>query len=464
MRNKFLGFFALPATLFFWHAFLFSESNAAVAPPDDSGRIIVKFHKITPRFLRQNTLNSFGVSTKEELRLSDSTVVLAPSLKKSEVIKGLNKSLWVEWAEEDSKAYALETPNDPQFSSQWGLSKIQAPGAWDASHGSANTSIAILDTGIKANHPDLLGKIRASVNCTTSSSCPSYTGTDPDGHGTHVAGIASAITNNAEGVAGISWEGGLLDVKVLSDYGTGYYSWIANGIYWAADNGAEVINLSLGGSSSSYALQNAVDYAWGKGVVVIAAAGNNGSSSRIYPAYYTNTISVAATDTFDQKANFSNYGSWVDVAAPGVSILSTYRSGYSYFSGTSMATPFVSGLAALVKGQHMSWTNSQVRGQIESTADPISGTGSYWTHGRINACRAVGCGEKLSLTATPPPPPSVSATITTTPTPTSTPTPTPTSAITPTPAVSATPSPTPTPSIQPKPWWCQYVPGHSTCQ
>jgi hypothetical protein len=184
-----------------------------------------------------------------------------------------------------------------------------------------------------------------------------------------------------------------MNVKVMGDNGSGSYSWVAKGIIWAADNGAEVINMSLGGSADSQTLRQAIDYAWGKGVVVVAAAGNNGNSAPFYPAYYTNCIAVAATDSNDNLASWSNYGSWVDVAAPGVSIYSTLKdNSYGYKSGTSMASPHTAGLAALVfsvatdsngDGQ----LNDEVRSQIEANCDDIglSAIGS----GRINAYQAV---------------------------------------------------------------------------
>lgn len=416
----------------------------------ETAPLIVKYRHLTPKFSRESIARSNGATISEPLKLADTVVLRVPKGRVSEIAGNLRKNLLVEYAEEDSIAQAFEVPDDPRFSEQWGLSKIDAAGGWDLTHG-ASVDIAIVDTGINGAHPDLSSKIVASVNCTISSSCPAVSPTDSYGHGTHVAGIAGAVTNNGVGVAGTSWEGRLMSVKALDDNGSGYYSWIANGIVWAADNGAEVINLSLGGSSSSITLQNAVTYAWNKGVILVAAAGNSGRNSATYPAYYSNVIAVAATDSSDKKASFSNYGSWVDVAAPGVSTLSTYKNDYSTLSGTSMAAPYVSGLAALLFGQNSSWTNSQVRTQIESTADAISGTGNYWAKGRINVCRAVGCAGGVS-----------SPTPTSTPTPTLTPTPMVTLTPTPTSAPIATPTPTPTPS--PKPWWCRYIPNHYSCQ
>lgn len=187
--------------------------------------------------------------------------------------------------------------------------------------------------------------------------------------------------------------------KVLRDDGAGYYSWIANGIIWSADNGAKVINMSLGGSSRSRTLESAVNYAWNKGVVLTGAAGNSGNQSKTYPGAYKNVIAVAATNNKDQKASFSSYGAkWVDVAAPGVNIFSTFPNhpytinkslNYDFGSGTSMATPMTSAAAALIWATDYGTSASSVRSRLESTADKIPGTGTYWSAGRVNAAAAV---------------------------------------------------------------------------
>ncbi len=182
-------------------------------------------------------------------------------------------------------------------------------------------------------------------------------------------------------------------VKVLDNNGSGILSNIAAGIAHAADNGSKVINLSLGASVGASTLENAVDHAWNRGSVIVAAAGNAGNSAPHYPAYYTNAIAVAATDSADRKASFSTYGTWVDVAAPGVSIYSTYAGRrYASLNGTSMAAPHVSGVAALIAAQGCS-SNIKIRAAIQNMADSITGTGSYWRYGRINAYNAVryGC-------------------------------------------------------------------------
>ena len=409
-------------------------------PPKAPERIIIKFRESASSFSRESLLKTHKISIKEKIKLPNTFVFSVPAEKKDKLIKIFSQSKLIDYIEPDFKVQKVEIPNDPYYSNQWGLAKIQASLAFDVTHGSSTTKIAIVDTGIDDTHPDLSGRIVGRANFTTDADF------DGDGHGTHVAGIASSITNNGIGVAGTGYDSRLLSVKVLDNNGSGYYSWVANGIIWASDNGAKVINLSLGGTSSSFTLQNAVNYAWDKGTVVVAAAGNRNSTSRFYPAYYSNSIATAATDQNDKKASFSTYGSWVDVAAPGVSIISTYKGDYTYFSGTSMAAPYVSGLAGLIFGFHPDWNNFQVRDKLQSSSDQIPGTGFYWTYGRINACKALdGCTQ-----------------ITLTPTPTLTPSPTPT--LTPTPTPSITPSPTPIPTPSSRPWWCKYIPSHSLCQ
>ena len=316
-------------------------------------------------------------------------VVTVPKGQAKEKAKAYGLNAKVTYAEPDFVAEAVGSPDDAYFGLQWGLTKIGAEQAWDVTAGNPSVNIAILDTGVDLDHPDLADKLISNINLTNFG--------NPDdvyGHGTHVAGIAAAITNNGMGVAGLGCTATIMNVKVLDDNGMGAYSWIVSGIIWATDNGAEIINMSLGGSYASSALEDAINYAWSKGVVVVAAAGNNGDTTPMYPAYYTNCIAVAATDANDARASWSNYGDWVDVAAPGASIYSTLKnSNYGYKSGTSMASPHVAGLAALVfttvsDANSDGKLNDEVRSRIETTCDDIgiSGIG----YGRINAARAVG--------------------------------------------------------------------------
>ena len=218
-------------------------------------------------------------------------------------------------------------------------------------------------------------------------------------HGTHVAGIAAAAPSaNPSGIVGICPRCRVMPVKVMDASGSGTMDRVASGITYAADNGARVINLSLGASLGTTTLQDAVNYAWGKGALVVAAAGNNGADARLYPAAYPNALAVAASNANDYHSCFSNYGQgYVSVAAPGELIYSTTprdASGndtYGTYSGTSMATPHVAGLAGLLFSQHPSRTSAEVRELIETTAEDLGqpGTDPYFGHGRINADRAL---------------------------------------------------------------------------
>jgi thermitase len=295
----------------------------------------------------------------------------------------------IAYAELDASATAFYVPNDSEYAKQWGLPKISAPTAWDSARSTESVRIAILDTGIDVDHPDLAKKIVVAKNFSSSKKVD-----DLYGHGTHVAGIAAAITGNKAGVAGVAISASLMNVKVLGDSGSGSYSSIIKGVVWAADNGAKVINMSLGGGSASQAMADAVKYAVGKGVTIVAAAGNSNTSAPSYPAYIPECIAVAATTTTDARASFSNYGTWVDVAAPGNGIYSTLPNhanrigtrNYGSLSGTSMASPFVAGEAALLAAIP---ATASVRDRIEATCDPIAGTGSLWAKGRINLAKAV---------------------------------------------------------------------------
>lgn len=300
------------------------------------------------------------------------------------LIDTYNKLDEVEYVEPNYIFKASYVPNDSFYPFQYGPQKVQAPSAWDVTRSNSSIKIAIVDTGVQLNHPDLTLKLLPGYNFIDGNTNPS----DGNGHGTHVAGIASAATNNVSGIAGMAPLASILPLRALDNTGNGTLTNIANAIIYAADQGAQVINLSLGGSQGSVTLENAINYAWGKGSTILAAAGNEGSNTLTYPAYYENVIAVGSTDSNDQKSSFSNYGTWVEVAAPGSNILSTYiGSNYAYLSGTSMACPHVAGLAALLAAQGKN--NAEIREDIQSTADPILGTGSYWTYGRINANRAV---------------------------------------------------------------------------
>ena len=323
------------------------------------------------------------------------------------VFDELKRSPDVEFVEFDSVVTTQFVPNDIYYSTlyptskfgnvnQWGPPAVSAPAAWDITLGDPSTVIAIVDTGVDASHPDLAAKIAGQYTFIGNKLMDGF------GHGTHVAGIAASVTNNSTGVSGMCPNCRVLSVKVLDDNGAGYMSDVASGIVYAADHGADVINLSLGGSGRSETLRAALDYATNHNVLPVCAMGNDGSSSTTpEPAYWASCLSVAATDTSGTRAYFSNYGDKADVAAPGVGILSTmpsystylsshgYKTNYDALSGTSMATPMVAGVAGLVRSRNPNLTATQVKGILMATA----GDGKTWKpdlgFGVVNAARAV---------------------------------------------------------------------------
>lgn len=382
-------FFSLPGL---------SQASEKIIP----GRVIVHFsdNAATPKSLDRKTI-SFNKSL-------DLSVVRVPRGQEKAFIKIYKNKPGVDFVEKDTLAYALTA--DPGWPRQWGLdnsfstiqpdkifaidSDIDAPEAWPLIS-PIISRVAVLDTGIDQDHSDLSGKIVAQRNFSASTTLD-----DRYGHGTHVAGIIAAIPNNSIGVAGVAPNATLLNGKVLGDNGSGSCSSVANGITWAADQGAKVISMSLGGSGCS-AQSSAVQYAWNKGALVVAAAGNSATSSPSYPAAYKPALAVAATDNSDLLASFSNFGSWVEIAAPGENIYSTMTNhkstlsrsvSYGYLSGTSMATPIVSGAAAFMSPIDLNGNgrvNDEIRDRLVSTADRPSSVINKIAGGRLNLCRAV---------------------------------------------------------------------------
>lgn len=267
---------------------------------------------------------------------------------------------------------------------EWGVARIGADKVWISGSGNG-VKIAIVDTGIQLDHPDLINNIVQGYDFVNNDTDAS----DDNGHGTHVAGLASASLNES-GVVGVSYSAKLMPVKVLNAQGYGYLSDVAKGIYFATDNGAKVINLSLGSSTDSLVLKDAVNYAANKGVLVVAAAGNNGGAPCSFPAAYSNAICVVATDSKNLLASFSNIGG--ELAAPGVYNYSTYLgSTYRYLSGTSMATPHVSGAAALLFSICQTCTSSEIRTLMRETAVDLGEVGQdiLFGYGLIDLTAAV---------------------------------------------------------------------------
>ncbi|WP_410768009.1 S8 family peptidase [Fontibacillus sp. BL9] len=282
-----------------------------------------------------------------------------------------------------------EIPNDLLFSEyQWNLPIIETNRGWNLSKGSDDVIVAVVDTGVDLSHPDLKGRLLEGYNVVSPGDEP----LDDVGHGTHVAGIISANVNNSEGIAGMMWGGKILPVKALDSTGSGTTYSVAQGIIWATDHGAKVINMSLGNYADAQFLHEAIKYAYDRDVVLIAATGNDNTERPGYPAAYPEVLSVSATDYHLQRASFSNYGDYVDVMAPGESIASTYPDNqYAALSGTSMASPHVSALAALIRSVNPDLKNTEVMDIIRTSVIDLgdSGHDKYFGYGQIDVFSAL---------------------------------------------------------------------------
>jgi thermitase len=279
-------------------------------------------------------------------------------------------------------------PNDPYWSSQWGLQKIEADWAWNTTIGNRSILVAVVDTGIDYNHPDIAANYNASGYDWVNNDADPL---DDNGHGTHCAGIIAAVINNSLGIAGMA-QVQIMAEKGLDASGTGYEDNLASAIYDAVEKGARILSLSWGGDQDSQLIHEAIQYAYSQNVLIVAAAGNQASDTKFYPAAYDEVVAVTATDQFDYPATFSDYGSWIELSAPGVQILSTFpNDSYIQMSGTSMACPYVAGLGALVFSRFPNATRDWVRAQMRYTADDLGSPGfdPFYGYGRINARRAV---------------------------------------------------------------------------
>jgi len=353
-------------------------------------------------FVNYIDLIDYGGKFRAKSHYSGSERIEIPKGKTvSEMVELYKKEAGVEYAEPNYIAHALMVPNDQYYKYQWNLKAggINAEPAWDISTGSG-VIVAIIDTGIKKGTDLVNTKFVGGYDFINNDNDP----TDDNGHGTHVAGTVAQSTNNGIGVAGIAYNSELMAVKVLDRYGSGTYQQVADGIMWASDHGARVISMSLGGGSPSSTLCGAVDYASSMGVTVVAAAGNDGMNSLSYPAACNNVISVGATRFDRTLAYYSNYGTNLDLVAPGGDVnvdqnndgygdgilQQTFQGsawGYYFFQGTSMATPHVSGVAALLKSKNSQLTPSQIEDALKNTAVDLGVTGrdDVYGWGLINA-------------------------------------------------------------------------------
>ncbi|RMF02730.1 MAG: hypothetical protein D6768_07540 [Chloroflexi bacterium] len=399
--------------------------SAKTTPEFVPGEVVVKFKPAIGAMSGQRRLQQEGARIKRVLPRSGLLrVEVAPGYEQAAVEKLVARKD-VESVSLNYVIHTMGSPNDTYFSSQWGLTKIQAPQAWDISTGASSVVIAVIDTGVDLDHPDLAAKLWTNpgeipgnffdddgngyvddvngYDFANNDSDPN----DDNGHGSHVSGIAAAATNNSTGVAGVSWGAKIMALKALNSAGGGGTADIAEAMMYAVDNGAKIISMSLGGVRTSWPcsytdIETALNYAQANDVLVVIAAGNDGQYGVNCPGAYDQALAVGATTSSDNRASYSNYGPRLDIVAPGGDISNKIYStiaplltnGYKYYDGkygTSMATPFVSGLAALVWGMDPSLTAAQVQQQIESSADDLGTTGKddYFGWGRINAYKAL---------------------------------------------------------------------------
>jgi subtilisin family serine protease len=363
------------------------------------GEVLVKWREDVTAAAARAAVSLEGLVVLQEIAsLGLSRVAVPPGLELAYAAE-LSDDPVVAYAEPNYLAYAsgsdVAYPDDTYWTRQWNMRRIEAVPAWALSTGKPDLLVAVLDSGVDFSHPDLSGNLLPGHDFVNGDSNP----TDDYGHGTHVTGILAAHLNNGLGVAGVAPLATVLPLKVLNDRGSGTYADIAAGITFAAANGADIINLSLGGDSPSAILQQAVLNASASGVLLVASAGNQGLGSVTYPARYDEVLAVAATDHYDLWPSYSNWGPEVDLAAPGGTgadqVWSTWPGGYGWKYGTSMAAPHVSGTAALLWSVQPALSASQITDILRQTADRVGqytytgGRNNYLGYGRVNAHRAL---------------------------------------------------------------------------
>lgn len=403
--------------------------------PHKDDEIIVCFMPDTPPKVIRDLVKRYDARIKRHNPALGTYLLRLDRGTADEVLPLLLTEPQVEWAELNFLITGELIPNDPDYADPtkvYAPQQIRAPEGWDVTTGSSAVVVAVVDSGISLTHPEFAGRLLPGYDFVNEDNNP----TDDHGHGTHVAGILAAAMNNGLGSTGIAPQVSLLPVKVLNLNNVGTWADIADGITYAADQGAHIINLSLGGPVYSQALENAIVYAAGRGAVIVTAAGNVFSSNPFYPAYFPETIAVSATDANDAIWPYSNFGQAIDVAAPGVNIWSTlWKNGegdtFGFMTGTSMAAPHVSGLAALLLTVRPDFTRADVQALIQRTALDLGASGwdPYYGFGRVDMAAALAQAPTWSAADRNPTPtftPTPTATPTATPTPTLTPTPTPT--------------------------------------
>ncbi len=367
-----------------------TEAGAPYVP----GELLVAYKEDAPTGAASELAREIGGEVEERLPLVDAELVEFPQIKArpSEAVRERLLARKKERLERDPAVAAVDynyvrsfsfVPNDPRFREQWHLRKVGAPSAWNRARGKG-VRVAVIDSGIAPGHPDLRSKISAQRDFVDGDG----TADDEVGHGTHVAGVIAAATDNGRGVAG-SCPSCRIIVAKIADQSSFDDKNVIKGINWAVSRGAEVMNLSFSGPEESAVLERAINRAWRSGVVVVAAAGNAGDARAQYPAAYRNVISVSATNRQDRRASFSSYGPTIDVAAPGTGILSTQPPrAYGAQSGTSLAAPQVAALAGLLAEQGRE--APAIRRRIQATARDLGprGRDRFYGHGRVDFAAA----------------------------------------------------------------------------
>lgn len=395
------------------------QTNGPTHPMFSQNQVLVKFKPSLSSFLLESTFAHYEVRPLRKFpHIGVFLVQIAPGSTVKEMLAVFNQNPDVEYAEPNYKTYSQVTPNDPLFQYQYALyntgqsigsvpgspqgtsrADIKATEAWEETKGSQDVVVAVIDSGVDFDHPDLADKI---VSGGRDFANDDFDARDDYYHGTFVSGLIAADTNNSEGMAGVAWNCKILPVKATGADGTGLYSWIIDGIMWAADQGVDIINMSIGGDEPSDALESALKYAYNKGVVLVAAAGND-AASIVYPAAYGDyVLAVAATDYNDTRVAWSAAGAEIDVAAPGERILSCvpvdyFGPGslpYGFGSGTSASAPQVAGLAALIKSIKPWLSPKDIMNIIRYTADDTNknespGRDDFIGYGRINMEKAL---------------------------------------------------------------------------
>jgi hypothetical protein len=341
----------------------------ASAPRYVTDKLLLTFRRGVSAQQEATALADAGVTVDHRIAALGVVVVRMSPSKRDAALAKLRASPYVATVERDEVIEKLDTtPNDTEWPLQWGLRQIGLPRVWDSSRGAPGLIVAVLDTGVDATQPDLAGALLQGINVLDGS----HDTHDVDGHGTSVAGIVAARTDNREGVAGVCWDCSILPVKVLGDDGTGTMDALAAGVVQATNAGARIVNMSLGGPADSATLDAAIAYASAHDVVLVAAAGNNGSTAPFYPAALPGVIGVAGTDESGRLYSWSNSGTWVHVTAPGCDPAPSLRGTFVIFCGTSAAAPVVSGLAALARSVQPDASASEVAQALSGHLDAVS--------------------------------------------------------------------------------------------